>query len=204
MKIILLNGPPGCGKDTAAKIINKKLHGFSYQYKMSLPLKEACHNLLGLQGTLEELEPLKDLAIKFLIKKDSNHWSLYNLVNDKGEMTLRQFYIYISENVMKPLFGDDIFGRLAVENLKQCHHDVVTISDSGFAPEAKPIIDYFGKENICLSKLYRTGKDFSGDSRGYIDLPVDKILDINNNSSVDDFEKDLWNKITKNFLIGLC
>ena len=205
-KIIFLNGPPSSGKDTAAKIINQKLHGLTYQYKMALPLKEACHKLLGLQGTLEELEPLKETPIKFLIRDDFNNWPAMKLVNDNNEMTLRQFYIHISENAMKPMFGDDIFGRLAVENLRQSHHIIATISDSGFAKEAEPILDFFGADRICLVRLHRPGTEFKvgnvKDSRSYIDLPVNIILDIENDSDIDKFAERLWQKLSKNFLNG--
>ena len=199
-RIILLNGPPGAGKDTAAHIINEKLHGMSYQYKMALPLKESCHKLLGLQGTLEELEPLKSTMIKFLVQDSYQHWPIMKLVNDHGEMTLRQFYIHMSENVIKPMFGEDYFGRLAVENLRQCHHTIATVSDSGFADEAAPVIDYFGKDRICLVKLFRPGTNFGGDSRSYVNLDVGTVLEIQNDQNVEEFSNRLWRKLKKYFL----
>lgn len=201
-RIILLNGPAGSGKDTAANIINQKLSGLTYRYKISLPLKEAAHKLLGLQGTLEDLEPLKELPIKFIVDSKYNNWSTMKLTNEIGEMSLRQFYIHVSEHFMKPMFGEDIFGRLAVENLLQCHHAVITVSDSGFAPEALPIINHFGKDHVCLVRLHRPGRTFAGDSRTHIELPVDVSLDIENDIEMDKFGDRLWRKLKKNFLIG--
>ena len=205
-RIILFNGPPGCGKDTAAKIINLHIPNLVYQYKMALPLKEACHKLLGLQGSLEDLEPLKEVPIKFLVQDSYNlfpNQPKEKLVNANGEMTLRQFYIHISENVMKPMFGIDIFGKLAVENLRQCHQAVATVSDTGFVDEALPIIDYFGPDHVMLVRLHRPGKTFAGDSRGYVELPVNLTLDIHNDTDIETFEKTLWRKIHNNFLIGM-
>ena len=202
-RIILFNGPPGCGKDTAAKIVSKHLCNLNYEYKMALPLKEACHKLLGLQGNLEDLEPLKEVPIKFLVKQDFNHWPSMKLVNENSEMTLRQFYIHVSENMMKPMFGDDIFGRLAVENLRQCHTAVATVSDTGFEKEALPIIEYFGAEHVCLIRLHRPGKTFAGDSRNYVELPVGLSIDVENDTDLAAFETRLWRKITRNFLVGM-
>jgi len=189
-RIILFNGPPGCGKDTAASIISKHLPNLVYQYKMALPLKEACHKLLGLQGTLEELEPLKEQPVRF------------PLVDPEKTMRLRDFYIHISENVMKPLYGKRVFGQLAVEYLRQCHQAVATISDSGFYDEAMPIIEYFGVEHVLLVRLHRPGKTFAGDSRSYVELPV-QTLDIENDKDIEVFEKNLWRKVHKHFLIGM-
>ena len=200
-RIILFNGPPGCGKDTAANIIHSKT--ITYRYKMAQPLKEACHKLLGLEGTLEELEPLKELPIKFLVKEGyAPAIDTGAISNENREMTLRQFYIHVSENMMKPTFGTDVFGRSAVENLRQCHPMIATVSDAGFVGEALPIIEYFGQDRVCLIKIHRAGKSFAGDSRGYIDLPVKYSMDIHNDGDLDTFAETLWRKISKNFLLG--
>ena len=198
-KIILLNGPASCGKDTAARLFLER-NPNTFSYKMSRPLKEACHTFLGLNGTLEELEHLKEVPIKFFVKSSYNHWPAMTLVNDHGEMTLRQFYIHMSENVIKPLFGENHFGNLAVENIAASNQDVVTISDSGFEPEAMPIIDRYGADNVCLIRIHRDGTNFKGDSRGYVSLPVSTILDIENNSSFDQFSNTLQAQLKQNFL----
>lgn len=203
-RIILFNGPPGCGKDTAANIIHEKLITLSYKYKMAQPLKEACHKLLGLEGTLEELESVKELPIKFLVTNPSLAVIESGpLTNDVGEMTLRQFYIHVSENMMKPLFGNDVFGRSAVEYLRQTHQIVSTVSDAGFVDEVQPIIDYFGEDRVCLVRIHRTGKTFKGDSRKYVDLPLKYVMDIHNDNDLDAFADVLWRKISKNFLNGI-
>lgn len=230
-RIILFNGPPGSGKDTAASIVAKHIPNLVYQYKMALPLKEACHKLLGLQGTLEELEPLKEKDLRIPIKfpslldeksgvQRSYESALVSLLGEKKlikenwsetedqkklestSMTLRQFYIHVSENLMKPLFGKRVFGKLAVEYIRQSHEAVTTISDSGFVDEAMPIIEYFGAEHVLLVRLHRPGKSFAGDSRSYVDLPV-QTIDIENDKDMDAFEKCLWRKIHNNFLIGM-
>jgi hypothetical protein len=166
---------------------------------MALPLKEACHKMLGLEGTLEELEPLKELPIKFLVSKDFDYYpSPTKVVDENGVMTLRQFYIHVSENFMKPMFGQFIFGDLAVENINNTSKSIVTVSDSGFANEAMPIINAFGAENVYLVRVYRDGKEFKGDSRGYIELPV-ASFDLKNNGTFEEY-KDLLQRTFINIL----
>lgn len=196
-KIIFFNGPPSSGKDTSADFIHGRLGSSVYRYKMALPLKESCHKMLGLEGSLEELEPLKELPIKFLVQSGViGNFVPNKLVKETGEMTLRQFYIHFSENVMKPMFGDDVFGRIAVEYLSRCDTPIATISDSGFALEAMPIINYFGAENIRLVRVFRPGKTFAGDSRNYVELPVETI-DLHNTGSLAEFESTLFNALEK-------
>lgn len=198
-KIIFFNGPPRSGKDTSADFLHDRLGDSVYQYKMALPLKEACHKLLGLQGSLTDLEPLKELPIKFIVCEEViGNFVPSKLVKENGEMTLRQFYIHLSENVMKPMFGDDIFGRLAVEYLRQAPQPIATISDSGFAPEAMPIINSFGAENINLVRVHRPGKTFVNDSRGYVELPVHS-LDLQNTGTLEDLEATLFSSL-KSFI----
>ena len=190
-KIILLNGPAGCGKDTGSDLLKEIYQESLFQYKMALPLKEACHKLLGLEGSLEALEHLKERPIKFLVNKNYNNFiSPVKLVNNAGEMTLRQFYIHVSENLMKPMFGIEIFGKLAVENIKNNKCKIVTISDSGFEDEARPIVREFGSDNVVLVKIFRDGKTFAGDSRGYIDLPV-TTFELSNNGSLEQLKQNL-------------
>ena len=109
-------------------------------------------------------------------------------------MTLRQFYIHVSENVMKPLFGIDIFGRLAVEYIKNTTQKITTISDSGFPDEAMPVVEHFGLDNVFLIRIHRNGCDFQGDSRSYIDLPI-KSVDIDNNGTQEDFISRFYNEV---------
>ena len=110
-------------------------------------------------------------------------------------MTLRQWYIYLSEKVMKPMYGDEVFGRLAVENLRQAEQLIATVSDTGFTSEADPIINYFGPENVALIRVHRPGKSFAGDSRTYVELDVGTVIDLQNDSDLEEFEKRLWDNI---------
>ncbi|QJT70592.1 UNVERIFIED_ASMBLY: hypothetical protein SD1_64 [Shigella phage 2019SD1] len=81
----------------------------------------------------------------------------------------RQFMIWISEEVMKPAFGEQYFGNRMVEQVHEMYRDLaVVISDGGFTEEIKPLIKAGHEVHIC--RLHREGFTFDGDSRNYIDL----------------------------------
>lgn len=192
-KIFLFNGPPGSGKDTASNLFTTIVEDV-YQYKMAYPLKESSHKMLGLLGSLEDLEPIKEKALNFELLESfiqQNETLRKPLKVSDNKVDLRQFYIHLSENVMKPMFGKDIFGRLAVQYIKQSKHYNVAISDCGFEEEVMPLIEYYGKENFILVKLYREGKTFANDSRNYINIEGVKTFEINNNGTMDQLTKHI-------------
>lgn len=160
MRIILFNGPPGCGKDTAAQALAPEYT----ELKFAWHLKECVHKIFGLDGPpVAEYEKYKDDP-EFL----------------GGNVTLRQAYIQLSEHFFKPLFGPRYFGEIVARWIEERNLDKVTISDSGFAEEAQALVDTFGKENITLVRLHREGCTFEGDSRGYLELDGIATIDLTN------------------------
>jgi len=207
-KIFLFNGPPGSGKDTAANLM-KELVSNVFMYKMALPLKDGCHKLLGLPGTLEDLEPIKEKNLKFqlegmfeFLNRDLRKPLNLNVdTNDKQSSlytTLRQFYIHVSENLMKPMFGEEIFGQLAIEYIKNSKNNYVAISDTGFLSEVMPLVEHFGKDHFVLVRLHREGSNFSNDSRSYIEVPGIRTYDIFNNGTLEDLESKLVDVLESN------
>lgn len=194
-KIILFNGPPGSGKDTLVKLFIELVQDV-FHYKMAYPLKDSCHKMLGLQGTLEDLEHLKEFPISISVidnfARQNADGELHKSIKLEGnEMSLRQFYIHLSENFMKPTFGDNVFGELAVSHIKAVSNRYVGISDCGFAKEIEPLIREFGVENFILVRVHREGKDFSRDSRSYISLEGVKTYDVQNNGTIYDLQNKL-------------
>lgn len=179
-KIVLVNGPPRSGKDTAQTYIDN-----SVRLKFAEPLKEGAHRLFGL---------------------DLKSYPMDAFENNKDEpsdlffgRTPREVYISCSENLMKPATGDEgIFGHILSRKIKLIHsfeenvNPLYVITDSGFRQEAEVIVDNFGSENILLIRLHREGFDYKKDSRGYIelsDLGVETI-DIKNNN-IYQFKNDI-------------
>ena len=154
MKLIVLNGPPNCGKDTTADWFSDNL-GW-HKFKMAFSLKLGAHALLGdslnimkYEGPSKE-EPQADLL---------------------GEVP-REWYIYLAEEVLKPRFGHDVFGRIAVNRLRANPPEEscggVVISDCGFHEELLPLVKEFGGVNVFVILMQRQGCNFNSDSRGYL------------------------------------
>ena len=162
MRLILLNGPPRSGKDTAATaIIGANIPYFGRQapvrFGMAQHLKEATHALYGHPDRrFDYYEETKDIPNA-----------------DFFGLTPRQAYIAVSEKLMKPLHGEDVFGRIYVRRIKTLFATCIIAPDAGFAAEWNPVIAEYGAENLLLIQVYadKRGKTFKGDSRSYIHLP---------------------------------
>jgi hypothetical protein len=87
-----------------------------------------------------------------------------------GGRSPRQALMYVSEEVIKPNFGEDYFGRYAAQRLTPDRLHI--FSDGGFVQEILPLIDMVGQENFFLVQLAREGCTFEGDSRRYIPLEL--------------------------------
>lgn len=171
LKVILINGPPRAGKDSAGKIIRKKLPDAEIA-KFAGPLKRMTHAMYNLPATLDP-EHFEDV-------KDEPRPEFYG-------KTPRQAYIFTSEGIIKPSFGADFFGKLMLRTLwrrYQAGYRLIAVTDSGFAPEAVPAIDLVGADNCLLIRILGEGrgKTFAGDSRSYIDLPSVKTIEIANDT----------------------
>ena len=160
---ILLNGPPGSGKDTLAKMISDQ-YGYAVKgFKDQLYEDTAKYFNIP----VEELKArhadrnLKEIPWDRLhMRKPLEHI----------KVSTRDALIFISESVYKPVFGEDIYGIAAVNSCTLLNLTNVVFADSGFRDEAERIIDSFRK--VFIFQLHRTGCSYVGDSRGYLtDLP---------------------------------
>lgn len=157
---VVLNGPPGCGKDTIANKIVEQGVFRKHQFKDALYAHTAKHFEIDL-----------DKFIHFAsdrVLKDSK--SLAGL----GGRTPRQALIHVSEDIYKPRFGSDYFGKAEVARVEELcgrvDSDVnVIYPDGGFAAELLCIDSVF--DGIAIIRLHRDGFSFEGDSRSYIYLP---------------------------------
>lgn len=171
-QIVFFNGPPRSGKDTLAKALAIMAPAYRV-VKFAKILKERTHALYGLVDLPHDFfESTKDIPQAAFMG-----------------LSPRQAYINVSERCMKPVHGDEVFGRLLLGEISFTEKGRgFLISDSGFAPEAMPIINHYGAENCLLVRIHAEdrGCSFSNDSRGYIELPVETI-DLQNNSTQDSF-----------------
>jgi hypothetical protein len=147
--IVIFNGPPGSGKDEAARYF--KSHGFkhlSFKYQL---FKET----ISFFGVEEEwfMNGYEDRSIKERPEE---------LLEG---MSRREALIYVSEEITKPALGKDIFGVCVAREVEDGKD--YCISDGGFVEELVPLINRVGADNIVLVQLTRDGCDYSSDSRRY-------------------------------------
>lgn len=175
--LILINGMPRSGKDTVGAIVSY-VFGAS-KVKMTDPIDAAFKNLFGLEDWQFSMlrEEFKEAPLPI---GDIDHG-----------VSLRDFYIRFSEDFMKPLMGDGIFGHLAAKRtheLLQLGNVVVT--DCGFNREAQALLDEVGEDfEVWGITVERDG--CSWDSREPVDfwaLEVPSIV-IENNGTVEELEQ---------------
>lgn len=153
-KVIILNAPAGAGKDTIGAHIS-------------------C--LLGFEPVSFKA-PMFNVALAMLGDKD--YGKFIDAYNDRerkekpqaflGGKSCREFMIWISESVMKPVFGNQVFGKRFTEGLKDCSY---VCTDGGFVDEIYPLIESGHEVVVC--RLHRDGYTFEGDSRSYVHLPIE-------------------------------
>lgn len=169
MRIVLLNGPPRVGKNTAANLVRDTIPGGVAVIGFSHHLKRMVHGIyLGREGW--DLDPDYFDAVKGQPQEIL------------GGMSWRQAYIHYSENVIKPLHGKEWFGEMFVRAARAAGCDTILVPDSGFVEEAERCVREVDPANILLVRLHRTGCTYAGDSRSYIDLSdhLVRAIDVHN------------------------
>lgn len=163
MKIILLNGPPRAGKDAIGSMLEMGINR-SRRFKFAAPIIAYMRDEFDIQMET--------------VQKDAPHPRLFG-------RTPREVAIAYSERMCKPLFGQDYFGKKAIEDIeaarKGCMTDIAIFTDSGFVTEVLPLIERYSAENILVVRVHRLGKNFEGDSRSFWQPPPGvKDLDFDN------------------------
>lgn len=155
IKLIIFNGPPGCGKDYAINHLCRTT-SISFSLKTSTYPREAIINSLGLN--------------KF---ESDDYYNQYKDVplEELGGMSFRQAMIAFSEEFMKPKFGRDVFGKVMARDLECIKHlgCQYVFTDCGFSEEIIGLIENVDKDDVSLIQIHRNGHSFDGDSRSYVD-----------------------------------
>lgn len=174
-KVILLNGPARCGKDTLGSAMY--MSQFNYETNEKVYPKHYVHEFKFASVMQNLWRSIFDIACK-----EDAEFQAYTDGDKKNEehpelgFSFRSAMIDFSEEYIKPRYGIDFFGRITaldVERLSEDFHQaeiVAVVTDSGFREEAVAMIEKFGAENVLLVKIYRSGYTFNGDSRSYINL----------------------------------
>jgi len=162
---MILNGPPGCGKDTLAEGLVARGLGFTkMQFKEALYRATAEHFRVPLR---EFIHRATDRDAKEIPWCKLRIWCEETLKYQ--HISPRWALIYTSEAVIKPKHGASYFGQAAAQ---RCAVDRVTravFSDGGFAEEIEPLADLY--DQLVVVQLYRDGFTFNNDSRDYVTGP---------------------------------
>lgn len=151
-KVIILNGPAGCGKDTLAKELVEL--GFANRIaSFKIPLFNIVKASLGAKSYAEFLEGYNDRT-----RKEKPEDFLNGL-------SRREFMIAVSEQFIKPVLGNSYFGEYLARALSD-NNKVAVVSDGGFRSEVEPIAA--AGHDTHIVRLHRAGYNFVGDSRSYI------------------------------------
>ena len=182
--VVILNAPPGAGKDTLAcdydwvtDVGNLLLNEWQHDR----------HSVFNSEPIKEEFkQPLRSIAYDVVLTVYGNEVAkefLYRLLDRElkeeaweklGGMSPRQFLIYTSENYVKVCFGGNIFGKIAARSVVEVPVYLRTggtihiFSDGGFAEEIDEVVKAVGAENVYIFQWSADGCSFKGDSRRYL------------------------------------
>ena len=203
-KVIILNGPPNCGKDAIADYLVEKYPNVrkkSFKERLT-SLTQMIHNV--------STEWWEENYTRELKEKPSERLS---------GLTPREALIKVSETVIKPNYGKDYFGKAAAESLEE---GINVFSDGGFKEEIIPLTDEVGSDNIIIvritrpdcsfegvlgrivrlffsfvAKITRTPRPIGGDSRNYLNVPNVKAVDVDNDGSLEEFKEKIDNVVNQ-------
>lgn len=190
-KMIMLNGPPRCGKDTIAEALDEYLNvvrGDEYQViheKFSAPLKAGVRAIYGVGA---DIEATKDEADDRLLGA-----------------TYRGAQISLFHHLSR-VHGNTVLGQLfAARTVRR--DGVFIVSDTGRFDEVFPAIKNFDADSCVVFRIHRDGTSFANDIRQYVtntDIIGIKSFDVDNNGSVEavvltiiDVLTDLWGAPSK-------
>jgi hypothetical protein len=159
--VLILNGPPGCGKDTIANEIADVDYVEQFEFKRALYTAVAAYFYVDAEA-FEARHKNRDL------KEVPHYW--YNL-------STREMLIRVSEDIIKPLFGKQYFGRQAAECVARSSADLCVFSDGGFDEELLPLVA--AGFRVVVARLHRDDFTFDGDSRDYLqEQPGVEVFDV--------------------------
>ena len=158
--VVILNGPPGCGKDTIANAWLEKTVGNTEFRPHVKAFKEPMYRVAAAALGL----PLYE----FMELYNDREWKEHSRP-EWGGKSVRDLMIATSESYLKPMFGETCMGKLAVSSIQQripSQNDVIVFSDGGFKAEVEELEKHF---HVQVVQVIRRGCTFKGDSRSYIE-----------------------------------
>jgi len=152
-----LSGPPRVGKDTLGQALGAQLTARGVPHTiiaLSMPMRLTIYAMLGMTYDLTHYEEHKDEPQEQLCGN-----------------TIRQAMIALSEDHVKPRYGQGFWGQSGINGAMRSKPQVIIVTDMGFDAEVNVATDRFGAHNCMWVQMTRAGCDFSRDSRGYVGDP---------------------------------
>ena len=178
--VVIFNAPIGAGKDVSADY----MHGY-FQSGQRLSFKEALYEDTAEYFNIDIKDlteyhsdrSLKEIPSLQFPKYQSDSFKQYFyswlyvigvLLGNKYLMSLgyyssREALIHVSENIIKPKYGQDYYGRKFLEKVESSPERYSFASDGGFRFEILPLLD--AGYNVYIVHLERLGATFDNDSR---------------------------------------
>lgn len=217
-KLILLNGPEGCGKSVLCEDLATSYSPERVRYSLCkeklFELTISLFNLtrkdfFEMYNNREQKEsPQKCFKVGWLPAHQ-----LFHVLRDKKifqapadsenksfYLTVRHAMIYVSEVVIKPQFGVDYFGVCRAKKIRESEGNLLFLDDSCFGTmdEIQPAIDILGEDNVLCIRIFGRGEFSSNDSRKYLeDGSIKNMVDIVNDGSLPDFISKAKQEISK-------
>lgn len=178
-RVVILNAPANAGKDVGAEYLSEVDRVHHKEFKRAL----------------------FDVAIAVAQIPKSVFFILYNNRKTKEQpsdllfgRSPREHMIHTSEKLIKPVYGEDYFGIALANSLQE---GLNVVSDGGFIDELQPVIEAVGKENVLIVRVHRDGCDFSADSRDYLYDTGCLEVDLENDSTLEDYLENLENLVNQ-------
>lgn len=171
--VIIFNAPPLSGKDYLSdQLYNNFSQLYFYKSVTNKPYR------VQFKSKIFELT-------KCLYSITDDQWdNLYQRENKEkpspllGGLSPRMALIHVSEDIIKPNFGDDYFGQQVRKIIDRDNNGVYFVSDGGFPSELLPLKD--PEIQGCIVQLYNGCDTFNGDSRSYIHQQDLNVLGLSN------------------------
>ena len=225
--VVIFNSPAGSGKDTAADMLYGYFNtGNRINFKDDLYQDTAEYFNIAVNDLVEyhSDRSLKDIHSEMFPKYKKHSLKQYffallfvigavfniRYLMSLGYYSSREALIHVSEDIMKPKYGQDYYGRKFLEKVESSTERYSFAADGGFKNEVLPLLD--AGYQVVVAQLERSGATFEGDSRAFLNeddfeaYSNVKFTTISNNGSLDDlydnireFAFDLVLNTTKEF-----
>lgn len=210
--VVLLNGAPASGKDTAAGFLLELFgEGKQLNFKDALYRETAKYFGVDLNEFIKAATDrnTKEAPSRKLFDPASNFFVrvlmlLLSMIRPVG-FSPRQALIHVSENIIKPKFGKTFFGNQLAMAVADSIENIFFVADSGFIDEVKPLVE--SGYIVKVIRIHRDGCTFAGDSRTFLkdedlkELGID-VVDLDNNGTLEELKDKLLDLAT-GFVIGM-